>query len=319
MNHSETENQMSPGSWDVTGIGNAAHDITGICYSFPEPDEKIRVKSLIEGGGGSCATALVACSRLGLTTRLYSSVGDDDYGEKIISGLQKEGVNTERILRTDMASSPVAFCAVEESTGRRIIFASTGTCRGLTSKDVIADDICRSRALQLDGNHAEAAIFAAKQARNAGIPVIVDMGGMKPGMEDIAMHGDHLIASWSYARDYTGLKDPEAALLKLAREFQKRELLAITLGSEGCIAIITDNSEITASDGKESIHHLKAPTVKTVDSTGAGDVFHGAYTVALLKGLPVLERLHFAAGIASAKCTVAGARAGIPLIFNEIK
>lgn len=343
----------------VIGVGNAAFDYTGLCKFFPQADEKIRLSSLLTGGGGSCATAIVTCARLGLKTGFFSSIGDDLLGKMILDDLEKEGVNTEGIRINPGKTSPFAFCGVEEKSGQKKIYSTLGDSQPLKANDINEKTIAESSLLLLDGNHPIGAIRAAKIANSAEIPIVIDAGGMKERMEEVAFLGDFIIASFNYALAMAKSKDPQKALLALLEIYPPKPLLAITLGEKGCIAAINkanckkkniifpDDPKSNKRDGKSNpingknkendgkfsptnsenggkvadslpftvdkygFYHISPRPIVAKDTTGAGDVFHGAFAFAIIRGMDVLTALCFAGDMAGIKCQELTARRGI--------
>jgi len=283
----------------VVGLGQASLDFLGVIDAYPEPDSKCEFTGLTVQGGGPAATALVTLSRLGLKTALVGEVGDDDFGRLIRAGLIREGVDVSRLAVAPGGVSQFAFIAVEPNLGRRTIFwrrgADTDSATGLITPDIIRD----AGLLHLDGLKLKASLSAARAARRAGVPVVFDAGTLRPGYLDLAALTDYLICSERFFRSFhpqEGEKEGLARILALG----PRQAV-VTLGDRGSVGF----------DGR-LYHRQPAYRVKVVDTTGAGDVYHGAYIFGILAGWDLPGCMRFASAAAALKCEKVGGRAGIP-------
>jgi sugar/nucleoside kinase (ribokinase family) len=153
--------------------------------------------------------------------------------------------------------------------------------------------------LHIDGHDTPAVAHAAALARRAGIPVTVDVDTIYPGFDRVLPYVDYLVASTEFPVQWTGLRDPFEALLTIQREYGMR-VAAMTLGAHGSLAL--ENG---------SFVYEPAFMVNCVDTTGAGDVFHGAFCYAVLEGMRIREALEFSNAMAALNCTALGARGGI--------
>jgi len=285
---------------NITGLGYCSMDYLCIVPKIPQ-DDKVQAKATLEQGGGPAATAICAAARLGAKTAFISAVGDDLRGQSILKGLALEGIDTTAIKLRLGAESPVAFCWIQENTGKRSIAWSHGSIKPLLPEEVNAATVRNSGLLHLDGHHTGAAIHAAQIARDAGTAVMLDAGTIVPRIEELLALADIVIASEKFAGRFTGDADPETAIKKLFSENTK--FAAVTLGAKGSIGF----------DGRK-IYRQPAFPVETVDTTGAGDVFHGAFAYKYVNGGDWAECLRFAAAVAALKCTKLGGRTGIPTI-----
>jgi sulfofructose kinase len=291
----------------VTGIGQCSLDYIGIIDAYPPADTKKEILEWHEEGGGPVATALVALTRLGVRCRFYGIVGDDAAGGKIRRSLAGEGVDVSGLKTRRASVSQVAFIAVESRTGRRTIFWRRPTGEVLRQAELGQDFLDGSDMLLVDGLMAEASIHAARGAKKRSLPVLLDAGRMRPGMIELAGLCDYLVGSEEFARDLGWELSPEA----LPREREKLgvKVLTITLGERGSITV--------SSQG--DCFETPAFMVDAVDTTGAGDVFHGGYAYGLLEGWGLEKTVIFASALAAMKCTKAGGRAGIPQLEEVMK
>jgi sulfofructose kinase len=282
----------------VTGIGQCSLDYLAVVDAYPHANTKKEVLEWSEQGGGPVATALVTLARLGIAARFYGVAGDDGPGEKIRKFLVNEDIDT-RVIKRKGKSSQIAFIAVEKGTGRRTIFWKRPSGEELKKTELDTDFLKGADYLLLDGLMADISLYAAARARERGIPIMLDAGRLRQGMLEIAALSDHLVASEEFARDLKWRLTAEA--LGKRREELGCKVLTVTLGERG---------SITVSD--KGLLRVPAFTVKTVDTTGAGDVFHGAFISGLLQKWELKDIIVFASAVAAMKCTKAGGRAGIP-------
>ena len=166
------------------------------------------------------------------------------------------------------------------------------------------DEIINSRLLHIDGYDTEAAAFAARTAQKNGIPVSLDVDTVYPGFEAVLKHVDFLVAGSGWPAKWTGETDPFLALNRLQREYHFK-VAAMTVGDSGALAL-QDNQWF----------YSPAFQVSCVDTTGAGDAFHGAFCYAMVRGLPLDSALEFSNAAAALNCTAIGARGHIPVLLE---
>jgi len=292
--------------FDVVGIGLNAIDYLVALPRFPVPGEKLRISAFTRGGGGQVATALVALSRWGCRCKYVGNVGDDEHGRLSSLLLSREGVDLGHLRTVPGASSQFAVILVEEKTGERTILWDRDSQIRVSTEGLPLDDIRRARALLLDGHDVPPAIAAARTARTAGVPVVLDAEKVQEGTEELLSLCDHIVA----AGHFPGLLIPGASGEDGAREILRRygpRTSTVTLGPRGAYGC----------DGRDEIFSPSIP-VDAVDTTGAGDVFHAGFLYALLEGLPFRGILAFANIAAGLSCRGMGGRAAIPTI-EEIR
>ncbi len=285
--------------WDVIGVGQCSLDYLGRIEAYPPPDVKCEFRDLTIQGGGPTATALVALARWGLRAVLCSVVGDDAFGDEILASLCREGVDTRHVLVREGRTSQFAFIVAEPENGRRTIFWQRPTGEPLRPEEVPLDEVRAARVLLTDGLFMDAALRAAEAARKASVPVVVDAGSLRDGMLELARRSDHFIASETFARSLVGESNPEEACRKLAE--LGPPVVGVTLGPRG---------SVFHADGL--FFREPAFAVEAVDTTGCGDVFHGAYVYGLLRGWALERRVRFASWAAARVATRLGGRTGIP-------
>lgn len=282
----------------VCGLGQCSLDYLALVDQYPGIDTKKEVREWHEQCGGPVATALVALARLGVRCRFYGVTGDDREGEKIRQSLVDEGIGVKGLKRRENASSQTAFIAVEKGTARRTVFWKRPSGAALTAEEAGEELLEDCEFLLLDGLMEEVSLRAAEGARARNIPVMLDAGSARPGLTEIAGRSDYLVASEDFARGNDWDLSPE--FLAERKKSLGLKALTITLGESG---------SITVSD---RVDRIPAFGVEAVDTTGAGDVFHGGYIYGLLQGWPIRDTVIFASALAAMKCRKVGGRSGIP-------
>lgn len=285
----------------IVGLGMVTIDVLAQVPHLPGPDEVFEVPLVEVHGGGPVASAMAAAARLGTASAVVGSVGDDAWGGWIVAGLADLGVDVTHLYRRAGEASPRAVVLVEGGTGRRSILYSTGSSLRLAVDEVPWDRLLGARALHLDGVHPAAALAAARAARAAGVTVSYDGGAgpFWPGLDDLLPLVDVLIVARDFARRYTGHEDVADAGPSLTRWGARH--VVITDGARGAWSWVGGRAR-----------HQPAFTVDVVDTTGAGDAFHGGYLHAYLAGEEPDRCLRFASAVGALACTRLGGRAGLP-------
>jgi ribokinase len=274
---------------EIAGLGFCGLDYLCILPHIPL-DEKVEIIQNLVQGGGPAATAIVTAARLGAQTAFIGAIGDDDRGSAIVQGLKQENVDTRHIQVKTGKESPAAFCWIEKESGKRSIAWTKGTSLPLDPNLVDPEFIKSLKLLHLDGHNTEAAIKAARIAKENGVIVSLDAGTILPGIANLVGLADICIASESFAKKYTG----ESSIQKATESLFETGcfVAAVTKGKNGVFAI-SENGSIQ----KEAFH------VPVVDTTGAGDVFHGAFAFAFIQGWKLDKVVEFASACAALKCT----------------
>ncbi|MBI2894777.1 MAG: hypothetical protein HYY06_14575 [Deltaproteobacteria bacterium] len=283
----------------VVGVGHCAVDYLGIVPRYPELDAKEEIAEFSQQGGGPAATAIVTLACFGVPTRIASKISDDHFGDFILEGLQGLGVDTSHVVIAPGFVSPFSFIAVESKSGKRTIFWTRGSVPPLGADEIrpaILDGAC---CLIIDGHHPAAQVRLAEEARARGIKVVLDAGTLREGMGDLVSLSHILIASERFATEVAPAAELESTLAELRS--MGPEMCVITLGQEGSIG--TDGDRIVREAAYE---------VDVIDTTGAGDVYHGAFLYGVRRGWPIERLMRFASAAAGLKCRTLGGRAGIP-------
>lgn len=293
--------------YEVIGIGSVLFDTLMQADGFPKEDTKLRSNITKLQGGGPCATALVAMRKLGVPSSYMGTVGDDMYGQLIMEEFSKYQVGTEELKVKKGCISANAFILLNNLTATRTCLWNMGTLPAVEAEDINLETLKKAKILHLDGHQLEAAIYAAEKAHEFGLKVSLDAGGNYPGIERLLPLIDILIPSEEFALNATGSSSAEEAMQILHQRYHP-ELLVVTQGKSGGI--------LYREDGPV---HYPAYSVQAVDTNGAGDVFHGAFLVGLIKGMEAYRCACFASAVAALKCTKLGAREGVPSYEEAIR
>ena len=260
----------------------------------------MELEGLFTSCGGPAATALVTLVRLGVSASFLGSISDDPFGVQIADSLKEEQVNISFLKITPGYSSQFAFIAVTMGEGKRTIFWNRSSAPELTPKEVSLDRFPGARILHLDGLMLDAGKEAAEQAKKRDMTVVMDAGTLREGTLGLLSQVDILIASEPLADALVGAEAPRQKALEGLRELGPRQVV-ITLGSRGSIGL-----------DRNGIVRQGAFPVVSMDTTGAGDVYHGAYIYGLFQRWNMAECMAFASAAAALKCMNGGGWRGIP-------
>jgi sulfofructose kinase len=284
---------------DVVGIGLNATDTVIRVRDFPALGGKERIASSSMQAGGQIATALVTCQRLGLRARYVGTLGDDEGGRFQLASLKKEGLDLRYVRTVRDTPNQLAYIIVDEATGERTVFWDRSPRLALKPADLKREAIRGAQVLLIDGCDVEACVLAARWARAEGMPVVADLDTVYKNVEKLLPLIDYPIASHNFFPALAGDSNPRRALESVAKEC-RMPAPGMTLGRDG--ALILAGGRYFYSPGF---------VVETVDTTGAGDVFHGAFVYGLIAGWDLDRILNFANAMAALNCTALGARGGI--------
>jgi sulfofructose kinase len=290
--------------FDILGLGCVAVDDLLYVDAYPQADTKARVQSRDRQCGGLTATALVAAARLGARCAYAGTLGDDDASQFVVHRLQEEGISVRQLCRRADARPIRSVIIVDRNQRTRTIFYDLEGAAPVTPDWPSEELIRAARVLFVDHFGVEGMLRATRLARAAAIPVVADFesdpGG--PAFRQLVAEVDHPIVSLDFARQWTGREQPAQAALALWSP--GRQAVVVTCGLDGCWYV--------GSQQPTAARHQPAFAVPTVDTTGCGDVFHGAYAAGLAQGQDLPTRLRWAAAAAALKATRPGGQAGIP-------
>lgn len=288
---------------DVLGLGAVAIDDLLYVAEYPPADSKMQVQRSERQCGGLSATALVAAARLGARCAYAGVLGHDDLSQFVLARFAAEGIDVGLTRRRDGVRPVHSVIVVEQPSGKRTIFYDLEGTLGADPDWPEEAAIRSSRVLFVDHFGMDGMIRAAGIARTAGVAVVADFERDNvPRFDELMALVDHLILSQDFAADLTGCSDPAAAAAKLWTP--SRQGVVVTAGANGCWCVDAGRPDTP--------WHQPAFRVKVVDTTGCGDVFHGAYAAALALGLDLPARLRFASATAALKATRRGGQTGIP-------
>ena len=284
----------------IVGIGACVADTLYRIPVYPREDTKLKADDSKTAGGGPVATGLVAAQQLGMQTAYIGNLSDDGNGRFLQADFERFGVRTDLVRFFAGYRSFTSVLWLSADTGTRTCVFDRGNLPPLTLDEEQKKAIASAGLLMVDGNELDAAIEAAALARECGVPVLYDCGGLYPGVERLLALTDLMIPSEEFALTFTGCKTTEAAAKRLYAEFNP-EAVVVTEGKRGGIF----------HDGK-TITRYPAYRVDVIDSNGSGDVFHGAFAAGYQKGYSLGSCCRFASAVSALKCTGYGARDSVP-------
>ena len=288
---------MKTNTYSVLGIGIATMDYLLTVPAYPAKDTKIHCTSWIKQGGGNCANTLVALSRLGMNTHMYTCIGKDSVGNEIKKSLETEGVSTDYIIESGDTSPLSVVIVGSEDNSRTIIHRQGAHYRYPLPLD---KTILQNKDLLFcDGRFAPAALPYAIEAREQNIPVFVEAEKHEADIEKLIPYGDILVISRDYYNEVFGDKNFQLNLARLQNKGPG--IIILTLGEQGSLCYT----------GKTLIQQ-KSHETKVVDTTGAGDAFNAGFIFGIVHKWSIDKCLNFASRIAAIKCTKPGARSGLP-------
>ncbi|MDR1613605.1 MAG: PfkB family carbohydrate kinase [Planctomycetota bacterium] len=298
---------MVDGAFDIVGLGVATVDDFIVVPEYPERNSKHPVVGTARQGGGLTATALVAAARLGCRTAQLIGLGQNELSRFLRQSLAREGI---ALFENPDARDAEPFHSViisEASTGERSILwddrKTTPPRIGAAERQLLLSAGC----LFVDHVFAHAIIDAVKEAKNAGVPVVGDFERSNDASLPLMDLTDHIILPLAYAVSLTGADGPDQAVRALMRT-PGRSLACVTDSERGSWYAFAD--DLPGKVRRQYAFRAR----KVVDTTGCGDVFHGAYAAGLVKGLPPGERVRRASAAAALKAEKQGAQSGAPTL-----
>jgi sulfofructose kinase len=259
---------VTPGpEFDLIGIGLNATDTLLLVSRFPAYAGKERFEAEIISPGGQVASAMVTGAKLGLRVKYIGTVGDDERGRIQLASLQEAEINLDDVEVRAGCPNQTAYIVIDQSTGERTVFWNRPDCLRLDADSITIEKIAHGRMLHIDGHDTPAVEKAARLARAQSIPVSVDIDTIYDGFDRVLGSIDYLVASSEFPSRWTGEPDPFRALERIQDEYKMR-VAAMTLGDHGALARF---------EGR--FIYSPAFVVDCVDTTGAGDVFHGAFVM----------------------------------------
>jgi sugar/nucleoside kinase (ribokinase family) len=288
--------------FDVAGFGLNSIDLLAVVAEYPASNTKQRLQRFMHLPGGQIATALTVCARLGWRATYIGAFGSDDLGRISRDSLLEDNVDLSASRTVAGATNQFAVILVDARSGARTVLWDRHPLLTWEPGDMPREAVTAGRMLLLDCHETAAATQAARYAREAGVPTVLDVEKVRPGIIDLLQQIDVIIAAQEFPSALTGYEHPGRALEAMSREYSA-QLVCVTLGAEGSLA---------RCHGRE----IRTPgfQVDCVDTTGAGDVFRGAFASGCLHEprADVEDLLTYANAVAALNCRALGARGGIP-------
>lgn len=288
--------------FDILGFGAVAVDDLLYVDEYPSAERKVRVRCRQRQCGGLTGTALVAAARLGARCAYVGVLGEDEDSRFVAECFAREGIDAAyRVVRGD--ARPAHCTIIVDQTHRtRTIFASLDGHLGADPRLPEAELIRAARTLLVDHHGLEGTIRAVRIARESGVGVVADFE-RDPGepFAELLAGVDHLIVGERFAAQLSGVNEPARAAEALWTA--NRRAVVVTCGAAGCWYV---------GPAAKTARHVPAFEVEVLDTTGCGDVFHGAYAAALAREIDLPGRVLFASAAAALKASRRGGQAGCP-------
>ena len=292
--------------FDIVGIGICCVDHLHLLEQYPDPDSKVEALDTSIQGGGPVPTALCAASRLGASSAFAGVVGDDSDGSFIIDELSAFRVDVEHVIRKDNTQTSRASIWIDSTNHTRNVVLDRRHTAMMTPEDIDEGLMRNARIIHMDGRDVEICIEAAKLAKAEGAEVSLDVGSAREGVEHLLPYVDHLVVSSTFAYDYCDTHDIEQCI----KAFQRHAL-------KSCVVTCSNEGSLGWESGIETLRQRAFNIDEVIDTTGAGDVYHGGYLFGLANSWDLKTRMEFASAAAALACSKLGGRAGIPS-FEEV-
>lgn len=280
---------------DVLCIGHASFDLNFTVSQHPGSDEKTVASSLVSCGGGPAANAAVAVSRLGYRSAFAGYLGNDVWGERHLQELAQAGVCTDLVAR-GLAPTPLSVILIQPDGKRALVNYRGGTDYLLAGS--IDFSAIVPKVILFDGHEPLLSAPLVQAAKENGIKTVLDAGSVHEGTKALINWVDYLVCSEKFARQFTSEIDEQRAAERLSAYAPH---VIITLGERGLIWKSLRDSG-----------HVPAFEVDVVDTTGAGDAFHGAFAACIAASQTWNDTLVYSSAVAALCCMCVGARPGIP-------
>jgi sugar/nucleoside kinase (ribokinase family) len=285
------------------GFGLNAVDHLVVVPYYPEFDTKTRFIAHERGAGGQTASTMTGLRRLGLRTAYAGRFGSDDAGRFGFEALRAEGVDCSSAEMVEGARNQLAFILIDARTGERTIIWDRDERLTYRVEEAPRDFATRGRVLHMDAHDPRACTVLAREAREAGTIVSLDVDNIYEGIEELLPHVDLLVSSKEFPKRLTGLTEERAALVEMKSRLRPDAVAGMTLGERGAV-----------------VYHggafIEAPAMPVPggcrDTTGAGDAFHVGLIYGLLQGEDLEASLALGCAVASLKCRALGARTALP-------
>lgn len=288
---------------ELVAVGHLCMDTVLVVDRFPEENTACRTLSQSLHAGGSASQSAVAFARLGGRAGYLGLLGNDYQGHFLLEGLRKEGVDSSHLKLVPGAQSPASYVVTSRRNASRTLLSGHGRLPDMDFDKEVLDYLSKARVLHLDGTHHGNAQAAAEAARQAGLKVSLDGCSLRGKTQDQLLEllrlADILIMNEAFPQAVMNRASREEALMELGQ--MGKDVVISTSGSQGCLAVV--NGQLQA---------FPAYPVQAVDTTGAGDAFHGAFLYAWLRGCALVAAIQFASATAALNCLGIGGRESLP-------
>jgi sugar/nucleoside kinase (ribokinase family) len=288
----------------IVGVGLATVDLISMAPRMEERVVELSVFSM--QGGGATGNALAAAANLGAKTRYFGRLGSDDFGRFITANLKGLEVDTSLISVERGKMSPVSLVQIDELTRKRKILFTRGSTTDLVPRDLPRRLLEGATMLYIDGYQPALQAAVAEKAREKGITVLLNAGHLVGGMGELLALSDVVISSERFASELAPSDNVEQSLREILQLGPR--VAVITMGDAGAMAL--EGNKLVQQD---------AIDVFVADTTGAGDIFSGAFAYATLQNWPLEKALPFANAAAGLTCRTLGAQSSLPTIVEVQK
>ena len=288
-------------------VGHSTFDTTLPVDSYPVENKKIRIKSHIECGGGPASNGAYLLAKWGIETAIVSIVGTDYYGDRVVEDFEKVHANTSYLERREDFMTSSSYIVANMSNGSRTVLTSKQQpVRKLAVPIELKGDI-----ILIDGEHPDSALEVLENNHNA--ISVLDAGRLNEDTKALGKKVTYLVCSHDFAEDFTN-KKTDASNIEILKEIHKE---LVEYFQTNVIITLESNGSFTIIDGEYQV--IPSIKVKALDSTGAGDIFHGAFTYFIANHYPLKEAIHWASITGAISVTRIGSRYSIPILSEVLE
>lgn len=295
-----SSSSSSSSSVDLFGFGHCCADYLALLRPFPEKGKKGDVIESLLVGGGPVPTACQTVAKFGRSALFVGKVGADSDGEVVKRGLREEGVDASFMLTDPKVNTARAYIWIDPDDGSRTVALDVSRFSFPAEDELDERLVISARVFMVDGRAVEATLKGLRIAREAGVITVLDAGAERPRFREMLELVDYAIVSADLADTFAPGVEAEKLADLLVKSGARNAI--VTVGERGAF--------YRGYEGSGFVPGVRSPQV--VDTTGAGDVFHGAFIYGLLEGWEIERRLHFAATAAALSTRKLSGRFGIP-------
>ena len=285
-------------------VGLATLDVIHRIAKAPAVNEKITSTAQFVAAGGPAANAAVTFAALGGDATLVTALGDDPVADLVRADLAGHGVHVVDAAAGTHRAVPVSAVSVVESTGDRSVVSLDAVTSDASPPAELGEVIKDADVVLVDGHHPLIARDAARHAAARAVTLVVDAGRWKPVMTDIIPHATDMVCSNDFR--VPGADGPESSAAALVRAGVRT-------------VVTTHGGEPVQWSSDGSSGSVPVPRVEVVDTLGAGDTFHGAYSYyAAQSANSITERIDRSARVAALRCSIVGPRAWLDQLPSDL-